>query len=116
MRHKSGFTPDGRPFSVTVNSTTGELWEDNKLLDEFSNSEQRQVLSWIGEHITPRATENTSRTSYGLKHDFENDGGFYMTNNQFKDAMNQAGFLPVDETELNWTYRISIKDTEGKRK
>lgn len=106
---EGGFTPEGRPFSITEESQPGELWEDYKLLDEFSESEQRQVLSWIREHITPRATENTSRTSYGLKHDFANDGGFYMTNNQFKDAMNQAGFLPVDETELNWTYRINIR-------
>lgn len=108
MQHKSGFTPGGRPFSFAVDMTSGSLREDNHLLDQFSESEQRQVLSWIREHITPRSTENTSRTSYGLKHDFENDGGFYMTNNQFKDAMNQAGFLPVDETKLNWTYRINI--------
>lgn len=109
MKYKGGFTPDGRPFSVTAGRTPGAVWEDYKLLDEFSESEQQQVLSWIHAHITPRATENDSRTSYGLKHDFQRDGGFYMTNNQFKDAMNQAGFLPVDETKLNWTYRINIQ-------
>lgn len=105
---EGGFTPDGRPFSVTEGPEPGDLWEDYKLLDEFSEEDQQKVLTWIREHITPRATENTSRTSYSLKHDFENDGGFYMTNNQFKDAMNQAGFMPVDETELNWTYQINI--------
>lgn len=109
MRCKSGFTPDRRPFSITEGAKPGELWEDYKLLDQFSEAEQHQVLSWIRAHFTHRKTENDSRTSYGLKHDFENDGGFYMTNNQFKDAMNQAGFLPVDETELNWTYRINIR-------
>lgn len=108
MQCKSGFTPDGRPFSVTEGRKPGELWEDYKLLDQFSEAEQHQVLSWIRNHIIPRRTANYFRTSYGLKHDFERDGGFYMTNNQFKDAMNQAGFKPVDETELNWTYRINI--------
>lgn len=109
MRCKSGFTPDGRPFSIAEGLTPGDLWEDGELLDQFSEADRRKVFTWIREHISPRATENTSRTSYGLKHDFERDGGFYMTNNQFKDAMAQAGYMPVDETELNWTYRINIK-------
>ena len=32
-----------------------------------------------------------------------------MTNNQFKEAMLICGFKPVDETELNWYYRIDRK-------
>ena len=107
----SGFTQDGRPFTIIEHLHTQE--KDFRLLDEFSESEQQLVLTWIRKYITPRKTENTDRTSYGLKHDFADDGGFYMTNNQFKDAMNQAGFKPVDETKVNWTYRINIKTSGG---
>lgn len=107
MRVKSGFTAEGRPFSKT--DWIDSISEDFGLLDSFTEEEQQRVLSWIKENIAP-AKKEFPRTSYGLKYCFEDsDGGFYMTNNQFKDAMNQAGYKPIDETELNWTYRITIK-------
>ena len=107
MRVKSGFTAEGRPFSKT--DWKDSISEDFKLLDSFTEEEQRRVLSWIKENIAP-AKKEFPRTSYGLKHFFQSaEGGFYMTNNQFKDAMNKAGYKPIDETELNWTYRITVK-------
>ena len=45
----------------------------------------------------------------GIKHLLERDTGIYLTNNEFKDAMLQAGYEPVDPNELNWHYRISKK-------
>jgi hypothetical protein len=71
--------------------------------------ERRLLQAWISENIAPRKTPN-SRTSYGLKHAFENSAnGFYTTNGQFKGAMLAAGYRPVDAGALNWTFRISTR-------
>ena len=68
------------------------------------------LLNWIRENIRPRKTPNKMHTSYGLKHIFEeSERGFYVTNNQFKDAMLTAGFAPVDPNRKNWWYCISEK-------
>ena len=47
----------------------------------------------------------STRTSYGIKHDFEREG-FYLTNGQFKGAMLAAGYDPEKANELNWTFKI----------
>jgi hypothetical protein len=42
-----------------------------------------------------------------MKHDFAREpDGFYAKNGAFKGAMLAAGFLPVDEGELNWRFRV----------
>jgi hypothetical protein len=80
--------------------------------DEYRNlprHKRGQLQAWIEENIAPRKTLNP-RTSYGLKHAFENSAdGFYTTNGQFKGAMLAAGYRPVDAYALNWTFRISTK-------
>jgi hypothetical protein len=82
--------------------------------------EQTTILDeYITSGFIARGTPN-SRTSYGLKHIFErSDNGFYVTNDQFKAAMERCGFSPVKRSELNWRFRISekspaIKNSIGK--
>lgn len=88
----------------------GHAWtkDDEETIKDLTLDEATTLVAWIQENFVPRKTANRWHTSYGLKHIFENsDGGFYVTNNQFKDAMLQAGFKPVEENMLNWYYRIS---------
>ena len=80
---------------------------DDKLFTDLSSDEQHSVMQWIHQHCRGIQTENKKHTSYGLKHMLEGDTGIYMTNNQFKHAMLIAGFKPVNERMLNWTFRIS---------
>lgn len=82
---------------------------DEHLLTELTESNQKVVLDWIRNNVLPRKAPLTDITSYGLKHCLERDTKLYLTNNQFKDAMLMCGFSPVNEHVLNWTYCISKK-------
>lgn len=83
--------------------------------DEYRNlsrHERRLLRAWISGYISPRKTPN-ARTSYGIKHAFEqSEHGFYLSNGQFKGAMLAAGYPPVDEQDLNWRFRISTRRVE----
>lgn len=81
--------------------------DDKELLEDLPFGQQEAVLAWMRKYTQPAKTANKYRTSYGLKHIMSKMTGVYVTNNQFKDAMIIEGFYPVDETELNWRYRIS---------
>ena len=50
-------------------------------------------------------------SSYGLKELFEGLSGEYISNDQFKTAMIEAGFTPTKATErqINHRYRIVLK-------
>lgn len=74
----------------------------------LSHDEEVALRWWIIENFIKRKTVNTRYTSYGLKHVFErSENGFYITNDEFKRAMLDCGFLPGDETALNWQFRIA---------
>ncbi len=91
--------------------TGARAWtkNDNALYTDLTTEEQKTVLNWIRMNIDRRRTPLYGRSSYGLKHILERDTKIYMTNNQFKDAMLECGFFPVDMTELNWYYCISMQ-------
>ncbi|MCR5088084.1 MAG: hypothetical protein K6C08_01055 [Oscillospiraceae bacterium] len=82
-------------------------YKDAELITDLNSVEMKAVQDWIRENVRPADTVY-SRSSYGLKHVLEHDTGVYLTNNQFKDAMYLAGFMPEDANELNWQYRISM--------
>ena len=66
------------------------------------------VFGWIHYHISPASKTCTRYSSYSLKHMVENDIGFYITNNQLKDAMLLCGYQPVDANKTNWLFKIKI--------
>lgn len=66
------------------------------------------VFGWIHDHISPATRTYTRSTSYGFKHMVENDIDYYITNNQFKDAMLLCGYLPVKPNETNWMFKIKV--------
>lgn len=82
-------------------------WQDDQLMTDCSEETQSAVQEWIKKHIQP-SKRAVWRNSYGLKHLLEADTGLYLTNNQFKHAMQIAGYSPVDPDELNWRYRIKV--------
>lgn len=82
---------------------------DEALIDSLKPEERETLLAWVKTYIHEATYVNHRRTSYGLKHLFQHDTGIYVTNNQFKDAMIECGFFPVDPDELNWKYKISEK-------
>jgi hypothetical protein len=66
-----------------------------------------ELLLWIWRNLTPTKAKVHLSTSYGLKHTFEDDAGFYISNGAFKGAMLEAGYEPVDPRERNWRFRCT---------
>jgi len=93
---------NNRPYSVENGSI------DDALITDRSIEDIDMVMRWIKDNIRPSDKVLYGRTSYGLKHILEHDTKIYLTNNEFKDAMMFAGYLPVDENELNWRYHILL--------
>ena len=79
---------------------------DPRCLQDLPAGQQAVLIRWIRDVLVP-AGRAFHRTSYGMKHDFENEpGGFYVTNGMFKGAMLAAGYQPVDASEINWRFRV----------
>jgi hypothetical protein len=66
-----------------------------------------ELLLWIWRNFKPTKVKVCPFTSYSLKHDFERDGGFYVSNGAFKGAMLEAGYEAVDSRERNWRFRCT---------
>lgn len=82
---------------------------------QLTKEEQEKLLSWCTGMKTIK-TPNNRHTSYGLKHWFEaSEGGFYITNGQFKGAMILSGYSVNDPDELNWTFTVSELSYREKR-
>lgn len=110
---------DGKPYTCEKGHTDFELMSDGETMGHMSQKVfEAQVYAWIDRYILPAKRVNNMHNSYSLKHRLEHwaTGGLYITNNQFKDAMMNRGFYPVDENELNWRYKIRISniDDHGK--
>lgn len=101
---------NGKPY------TNENGYVDDGLMAHYQQDVVGTVMDWISENISPRKTPLTSHTSYGIKHLLERDTGIYLTNNEFKDAMLQAGYEPIDADALNWCHRISKKSRAFKQK
>lgn len=83
--------------------------DDPSEFERMPQGEQTALVTWIKKTFAPhRSIADTD--SYCLKHVFERgEGGFYVTNGQFKGAMVAAGFLPETTRENNWRFRIRRK-------
>jgi hypothetical protein len=65
------------------------------------------LLWWIHHSIQPTKVKVSRQSSYSLKHHFERDTGLYVSNGQFKGAMLEVSYEPVDTKERNWRFRIT---------
>lgn len=77
--------------------------------DYLTPGEKNHLTKWIKDNLQPIKSFNNRHTSYGLKHRFENQGGFYIGNGAFKGAMLDCGFKVKGREELNWQFNISQK-------
>ena len=73
---------------------------------KLSPIEQEQLVTWCKSMYAIATRPRLGSTSYGMKHDFERHGGFYVSNGAFKGAMLAAKFRVVDESEKNWEFYI----------
>lgn len=106
---------DGKPYTCEKGHTDFELMSDGETMGHMDQEMfEKQVYAWIDRYILPTKRVNNMYNSYSLKHRLEHwaIGGLYITNNQFKDAMMNRGFYPVDENELNWRYKIKISNAD----
>lgn len=94
-----------------------ECWPDSDLggFLDLVQDEQLQLLDWIYENLCVARTWNMTRSSYALKHLYEEQTGRYLTNAQFKDAMILSEYQPKDRHELNHHYRIHPSSPEFSR-
>lgn len=76
---------------------------------DLTPDQQETLINWCRQ-FRPVKSFYTGSTSYGLKHRFEDDGGFYICNGAFKGAMLIAGFKPSTFKSINWHFNISAKD------
>jgi hypothetical protein len=87
---------------------------DPNCFQQLEAERQAVLVGWIRE-VLARARRTFSRSSYGMKHDFEREPeGFYVTNGMFKGAMLAAGHAPVDKSELNWLFKVKPADKLGR--
>lgn len=85
-------------------------YDDYSLFDENISEKTRNVcVEWINKHMIKSKKANRRHSSYGLKHLLERDTGIYMSNNRFKSLMLNCGHYPLDESRLNWEFRILEK-------
>lgn len=75
---------------------------------ELTQYEQRRLIDWCN-RLEKVKSFNHYISSYGLKHYFEHDDGFYITNGQFKGAMLICGFQVASTKKINWYFNISKK-------
>jgi len=66
------------------------------------------LVSWIKENFTPIININYDFTDYGLKQKFSRLN-FYVTQEQFTDAMGSAGFKVENKTSEHYSFNISKK-------
>lgn len=88
-----------------------ETMEQIKAEYKHLSKDMKELLSWwIVEFMKPTKNINHLQSSYFLKHQFTAVVHEYVSNAQFKMAMQKAGYSPCDPTELNWHFRIRKVD------
>ncbi len=74
---------------------------------EALSQEQRDALQyWIERAIQPALKADERHSSYGLKHEYEHETKLFVSHAQFKGAMLMAGYLPTEQGEQNWHFKI----------
>lgn len=86
----------------------------------LGQAQKDQLRQWITENLEPAATpwlagkHRGAMSSYGIKHVFSEHvagpaGDGYVSNGEFKGAMLDAGYQPVDAEATNWVFRCRPK-------
>lgn len=78
------------------------------LYTDLPLEKQEALIKWIEHNIHGRKIVNFKYSSYSLKSLAERSIHYYITNNQFKDAMLHCGFYPINPAEKNCYYKINV--------
>ena len=85
--------------------------------DELPEEATDALNWWIDTYISPAKTCTDWLNSYALKQVFEWTVNGYVSNDQFKAAMLEKGYTPIDLFELNWHFKIGrVKYDKAKSK
>ena len=79
--------------------------------DRLTHYQKERLSGWIDTYLKPYKTQKTQLhypNSYELKHCFQFNGGFYVSNGAFKGAMLEKGYKVHDRTFLNWTFNVGL--------
>ena len=77
-----------------------------KQYDELPEEATDALDWWIDTYISPAKVYKNWLNSYVLKQMFEWTVNFYVSNDEFKAAMLEKGYMPKDSFELNWCFKI----------
>ncbi len=101
---------------LTLGKVEGCAVDDSGEFNELSAEQQRVLVEWIRDVMVP-AEPDFPHSSYNMKHEFQfSPQGFYTTNGAFRGAMLAAGYLPVNEYEVNWLFPVkpAFRPREGR--
>lgn len=73
--------------------------------------EHEMLKDYIRQHIKCRKNINEDISSYGLKHLFEKELVFYVSNSDCKKAMTECGFN-AKKQGINWNFNVSKKSVK----
>jgi len=68
---------------------------------------QRKILEWISGNLIEHG--GSWRSSYELKHIYENQCGGYINNGSMKQALRISGFKVDDDSKSSWDFKVSKK-------
>jgi len=89
-----------------------EVFNELDCPSDFMNLDdeiKQRVISWCKKYCIISEGFYTDISSYGLKHNLEEDIGIYLTNGQFKGAMLLADFKSQKADNFNWYFNLSSK-------
>ena len=78
--------------------------------DSIPQDVKDSLAWWIKTFIRRVANTNHNQQSYGMKTAFEMASCKYVSNEQFKAAMLNAGYTPVNPKGANWVFKIYRAD------
>lgn len=87
----------------------------NFQFQSLSDEEQYRLRHWVLRKFRANKRNLYSVSSYGLKHQAEEELGFYVPNDAIKLAFALCGIPPYDSREKNWTFHCELipKDFSG---
>lgn len=71
-------------------------------------TEKDDLLAWC-ERKLERSTRY-SHSSYGIKHQYQQDTGNYVYTGAMKAALEKLGYKPDKTRSFNWHYNVKIRD------
>jgi hypothetical protein len=109
--HRPGDRVDGW-YRARGTSEEDVLCEVNQpsSYERLPGEEKAMVREWILRELRPTHTMGP-KCSYHLKHVYQRLTDRYLTNGDFKGAMLDAGYRPIDRTEPSWQFGYGFADS-----